>query len=119
MAARETACGEPGTPDYAVPSDGFQRVLRAGRGETAARWEQWREHQLVSADEPSEKTAGKKEDSSHGSLGRADRFAPREELRSERIEAGGIGLTANPDDQVPRRLERLDLAAPDLPQPAP
>jgi hypothetical protein len=119
MTAGEPARGQPGPPDSAMPGNCLERVLGAGRSEAAARGEQRRQHQLIPADERGEEAAGNQQNRRHRSLGREHRFAPTQELRPEPIEARGVGLATGLDDQIPRRLPRLDVAAPDLPQPPP
>ncbi len=118
MTAGKPARGQPGTPDGAVPGNRLERVLRAGRSEPTARWQHRRHQQLVAADEGDQQTAGNQANGEHGSRGRKHRFAPGQELRPKAVKAGSVGVGAGPDDQIPRRLPRLDVAAPDLSQPA-
>ena len=119
MTAHETASGQPGALECAVPGDRLERVLGAGRGKPAARGQRGGNPSLIAADEQSENATGQLEEGRHGSPGTEDSVAPREHLRLKRLEAGSIGLATCLDDQIPRRLPLLNLAAPDLPQAPP
>ena len=116
MTADETASGQPGALECAMPGDRLERVLGAGWGEPAAWRQRWRNAPLITADEQRENTARQLE---HGSPGTKNGVAPREYLRLKRLEAGGVGLATCLDDQIPRRLPLLDLPTPDLPQAPP
>ena len=118
MTADETASGQPGALEGAVPGDRLECVLGAGRGKPAARRQRRRNAALVTADEQSESAAGHLA-RFHGSPGTKNGVAPREHLRLKRLEAGGVGLAPCFDDQIPRRLALLDLPTPDLPQAPP
>jgi len=119
MTADQTASGQPGTLEGAVPGDRLECVLGAGWGEPAARRQRRRNAALVTADEQSEHAARHQEELQHGSLGTKNSVAPQEHLRLKRLEAGGVGLATCLDDQIPRRLALLDLPTPELPQAPP
>src|SRR5919197_3357987 len=51
VAAAQAAQTEPDPPRDAVTVDGLHAVVRAGRPETAGRWEQRRDQQLVETDQ--------------------------------------------------------------------
>jgi hypothetical protein len=80
MTADETAGGQPGTLEGAVPGDRLQCVLGAGRGEATARRQRRRNAPLVTADEQGENVAWHLEDLEHGSPGTKHGVAPREHL---------------------------------------
>jgi hypothetical protein len=117
VATHQTPGGEPGALGRTVPGDCLEGVLGAGRGESAARRQQGRDRKLITSNQGDEQPAGQADEVPHGSPGAQDRLAPREELGTETLEARGVSLPARPDDQIPRRLPRLKLLAPDLPQP--
>lgn len=117
MTADEPTCCQPGASESAMPPDRLERVLGAGWREAAAGRKCWRHYQLVAADESGQGPAGDQEKGVHRSVGREHCFAPGPQLRPERIEARGVGFAADLDDQIPGRLPRLDILAPDLPQP--
>ena len=119
MTADETASGQPGALECAVPGDRLECVLGAGWGEPAARRQRRRNAPLVTADEQSEDAAWHLEELQHGSPGTQHGVAPREYLGLKRLEAGGVGLATCLDDQIPRRLPLLDLPTPDLSQAPP
>jgi hypothetical protein len=119
MTADETASGQPGALESAVPGDRLECVLGAGWGKPAARRQRGRNAELVTADEQSEHAAGHQEELQHGSPGTKDSVAPREQLRLKRLEAGGVGLATCLDNQIPRRLASLNLSTPELPQAPP
>ena len=119
MTADETASGQPGALEDAVPGDRLECVLGAGWGKPTARRQRGRNTALVTADEQSEHAAGHLDERQHGSPGTKNGVAPREHLRLKRLEAGGVGLATCFDDQIPRRLALLDLPTPELPQAPP
>ena len=119
MTADETASGQPGALERAVPGDRLKCVLGAGWGEPAAWRQRGRNPPLVTADEQSESAAGHLKERQHGSPGTQNGVAPGEYLRLQRLEAGGVGLASCLDDQIPRRLPLLDLPTPDFPQAPP
>lgn len=117
MTASQAAGGEPGAPDRAVPRQCLERILRAGRGKPAAWRQEWRQQHLISANQRPQQTTWNQENRMHGSPRRKRRLAPGEELGPEHVEAGSVGLGSSPDHQVPGWLPRLNVPAPDLPQP--
>ena len=119
MAANQTAHRQPGALERTVAGDRLESVLGAGRGEAATRRQPGRDSSLVSANEQGERAAGQLERRRHWSPGTENGIAPAEHLGLQRLEAGGVGFAASPDDQVPRRLPLLDLPAPDFPQAPP
>ena len=119
MTADETASGQPGALERAVPADRLECVLGTGWGEPAARRQRGRNAPLVTADEQSENAAWHLDQLEHGSPGTKNGVAPRKYLRLKRLEAGGVGLATCLDDQIPRRLPLLDLPTPDLPEATP
>ena len=118
MTADETASGEPGALERAVACHRLECVLGARWSKPAARRQRGGNYQLITADERSEKAARHLE-KRHGSPGTQYGFAPGKHLPLERLEAGGVGLPAGFDHQVPVRLPALDFLAPDLAQPPP
>ena len=92
MTADETASGQPGALECAVPGDRLERVLGAGWGEPAARRQRGRNAPLVTTYEQSQNTTWHLEELRHGSPGAKNGVAPREYLRLKRLEAGGVGL---------------------------
>ena len=118
MTASKAAGGEPASPEGAVPIDRFECVLGAGRGEPAARRQQWRYRELVDPDQSGHAATRQEQNRRHGSPGSKHGVAPGEDLCPERIEAGGVCLTTHLDDYVPRWLPCLDLLPPNLSQPA-
>ena len=101
-----------------MPRDCLEGVLRARWGKPAGRGQTGRNAHLVSADEQGDEPAGELEQE-HASPGTKHGLAPRENLRLEHLEAGGVGFGAGPDYQVPGRLPGLYLPAPYFPQAAP
>ena len=114
MTADESASGQPGALECAMTGDRLECVLGAGWGEPAARRQRGRNGPLVTVDEQRENAAWHLKELQHGSPGTKHGIAPREHLRLERLEAGGVRLAASLDDQIPRRLSLLDLPTPDL-----
>jgi hypothetical protein len=99
-----------------MPSDCFESILGTRGSEPAARRQRRRNHYLISPDERSDQPARQLE--RHDSPCTKNGLAPGEDLRQERIEAGGVGLTPCLDHQVPRWLPLLDFPTPYLPQAA-
>ncbi len=118
MTADKTASSKPGTPHCPMPGNRFQRVLGTRWSEAAARRQSGGNGQLISADDRSENPA-RHSVKKHGSPGTKYGLAPAEDLALERLEAGAVGLSSSPDDQIPRGLPLLNFPAPYLPQAAP
>jgi len=55
MTTGETTKGESATPDGAVPGDGLDGVMGAGRLKPAASTEKWAEGQLIGPDDENQK----------------------------------------------------------------
>jgi hypothetical protein len=116
MTADQPASGQPGALHRTVTGDRLQCVLGAGRSEAAA----WRQHrgdsQLIASDQTRQHAAWQQQD--HRGSPCERRCAPAEQLGAEGIEGRAVCPRPGLDDQVPRRLPRLDFDSPDFAQPA-
>ena len=86
--------------------------------EPAARRQHWRYQTLISSNERGKERTRQAGDGMHGSL-RESGGSPGHHLIAKGLERGSVRLSARANDQVPRRLVRLQLDSPDLPQSAP
>jgi hypothetical protein len=83
--------------------------------EAAAGRQQRREQPLIQANQAGQDAAGQLNDDGDHLLDPQLAPPPVEEVAPQVGEGRGVGLAAGSNDQVPRRLVRLKLAAPDLP----
>ena len=118
MASGQTTRRQPAPAECAVAGDRLQGILRAGRHESAAGWQQRGQGDLVATDCCSQYTAGKQKNPLHVSPGEQHCIAPGEQLGAEGIEACAVGFAPSPNHDITGRLVRLDLSAPDFPEPA-
>ena len=86
--------------------------------EPAARRQRARQRKLIAADETGKKPPGPQQGRRH-SPGPQHGPTPRQKLGPKLREGSSVSLPAGPDDQVPRRLDRLQLDPPDLLEPPP
>ena len=118
MAACQPSCREPGAAQRPMARERLVGVGRARGCEAATGWQQWGEHQLVCPHRRHERAA-RKETQVHGSPGRARGVAPTQDLGTQSVVGGSIGLATGAHQQVARRLHRLHLTPPYFLEPAP
>jgi len=112
----ETASRQPAALEGAVSGHCLERILGAGGSESAVGRQRGRDGYLVATDERSQGPTRQLQEPGHDSPGTENGLAPGEELRPQRVEAGGVGLAPGPDNQIPGGLLRLDIPAPHLAQ---